>query len=142
MKRALWFALKFIALTVPLTWIWVSGGRQVYASYFIPVADGIYELLGVEGVRAVSRERYINYVPFVALVILTPSLSLRRRVVGLVAGAFALFCSHVLINGIAHHWVEGAVRLPVELAIVSDALPFLLWAIVAPEFIRSFPGRG
>jgi hypothetical protein len=142
MRRALWFAIKFVALTAPLTWLWIAGGRELYASYFVPIADAIYDLLGVEGARGYSwRERYINYVPFAALVLLTPSLGARRRAVGLAAGLLAIFASHVLFNGIAQHGAEDFATMPTALSIASDSLPFLLWAIIARDFVRDVARR-
>ena len=138
MSRALWFALKFVALTAPLTWLWVTGGRELYASCFTPLADAVYELFGVEGVKAVWRERYINQVPFVALMLLTPSLGLRQRLVRLALGVVVILLAQIALNGIVQYGRATVESLPIGLAILSDALPFVLWALLAREFLATF----
>jgi hypothetical protein len=134
MKPALWFLLKFIALTVPLTWLWVTGGREVYGAILGPVSNFVYELFGAEGVKPVWRERYINYVPFVSLMLLTPKLGWKSRLRGLVIGLLLIFAAHIAMN-----WISFAIRgrggFPKYLAVFSDALPFFLWAALAREFV-------
>lgn len=141
MRRLLWFALKVVALTVPLTWLWVSGGREWYAWLLAPLADAIYALLGLDGVTFFARERYINQVPFAALVLLTPGLSARRRFGGLALGALAIFALQMLVNAIALRGSPTATSLPAGLSILSDAEPFVLWALIARDFLARFAQR-
>jgi len=137
MKSALWFAAKFILLTVPLTWLWVTGGREFYAEILSPVSRFVYELFGAEGVRPVWRERYINYVPFVSLMLLTPGVSWRRRLSGLAIGLVVILFAHIGMN-----WLSFAIRgrgpFPRFLAVFSDALPFFIWAALNREFVTDF----
>ena len=141
MRRLLWFALKVVALTVPLTWIWVSGGREWYGSSLAPLADAIYALLGLDGVTFFPRDRYINQVPFAALVLLTPGLSARRRFGGLALGVVAIFALQMLVNAIALRGSPAATSLPAGLSILSDAAPFVLWALIARDFLARFAQR-
>lgn len=136
MKQALWFGIKFVALTAPLTWLWVvADGRELFARhFFVPITGTIYDALGLE-IRAVWRERYIHFVPFVALVLLTPRLGARRRTVGLLGGLVAMFCADVVINGIAQYGHKRPVDLSMPLKVMSDALPFAVWAVVAQQFV-------
>ncbi len=136
MKQALWFAIKFVALTAPLTWLWVvADGRELFARHvFVPVAGTIYDALGLE-IRAVWRERYIHFVPFIALVLLTPRLSARRRTIGLLGGLVAMFCVDVVINGVTQYGQKRPVDLPMPMKVLSDALPFAVWAVVAQQFV-------
>jgi hypothetical protein len=107
----------------------------VFASnVFVPLAGGVYDLFGLE-IRAVWRERYIHYVPFIALVLLTPGLGARHRSLGLVGGLIAMFFVDVVINGIAQYGHRRPVDLPMPLKVLSDALPFAVWAVVAQRFV-------
>jgi hypothetical protein len=141
MRRRLWFALKVVALTAPLTWLWLSGGRELYGWSLAPVANAVYALLGLEGVTFFPRDRYINQVPFVALMLLTPGLTVRRRIGGLALGVLAIFGVQMLVNAIALHGAPGATSLPAGLSIVSDAAPFVVWAAIARDFLARFAQR-
>ena len=134
MKPVLWFGLKFVALTVPLTWLWVTGGREMYGSVLGPVSNFVYDLLGAEGVKPVWRERYINYVPFVSLILLTPRLSWKSRLQGLAIGLVLILVAHIAMNWISFS-IRGRGPFPRYLAVFSDALPFFLWAALAREFV-------
>jgi hypothetical protein len=141
MRRLPWFALKVVALTLPLTWLWVNGGRAWYGWSLAPVADAIYALLGLDGVTFFPRDRYINQVPFAALMLLTPGLSLRRRIGGLALGAIAIFAVQMLVNAIALRGESGATSLPAGLSVLCDAAPFVLWAAIARDFVARFAER-
>jgi hypothetical protein len=136
MRRIAWFALKFVALTVPLTWLWVAGGRELYGATFASAADVLYEWVGYHGANVPWRERYINVVPYVALVLLTPGLGWRRRGIGLALGLVAILCAQLILNAVAQWGRPHPVSFPVGIAVLSDAMPFLLWAILARDFVR------
>jgi hypothetical protein len=135
MKKALLFVLEFVALSVPLTWLWVSWVRPIYGSFFHHAATTIYALFGLSGVPTPTRQRFIHYVPFVVLMILTPRLSARRRFGGIALGGLVLFVFQVASNWIA---LTGgrSLAFPLPIALLSDALPFVLWALIAHEFVR------
>ena len=132
MKQTLLFLAKFVALTAPLTWLWQVWGRDAYAASYSPVAHSIYSFLGFDDISAPGRERFINYIPFLTLMILTPRLSPRRRLVGIALGMVALFCLHIAIN-LTH--VPGEHALPIGMSLFLDASPFLLWVLIAHQFI-------
>lgn len=136
MRRALLYGLGTVVVTVPFTWLWMQGGFEAYARAFESVAGAIYALLGLERAQPLARQRYVNWIPFVALVLLTPSLGWRRRGVGLVGGLVALFAAHVLFNALAPYLSGGDLAYPTALALVSDALPFLLWLWIARDWVR------
>jgi hypothetical protein len=141
MKKILLFVLEFLALSVPLTWLWVSWVRPVYASFFHYAATAIYALFGLSGVPTPMRQRYIHYIPFVVLMILTPRLSARRRFGGIALGALALFLFQVAANWIASPAGTLRLVLPIPIGLLSDALPFVLWALIAHEFVRDAAHR-
>jgi len=135
MKQVLLFTLSFVALTILLTWAWVSGGDVLYAKALRPFAHEIYDWLGLTGRGSLVRTRFINIVPFTSLMLLTPRLNLRKRLVGLAIGWLVLALSHIALNGFAK--ASGATgQLPPVAALASDAMPFLLWSVFAREFVR------
>ncbi len=138
MKQTLLFLAKFVALTAPLTWLWQVWGRSAYAAFYSPVAHSIYSFLGFHDVSAPGRERFINYIPFLTLMILTPGLSLLRRLVGIALGLVALFFIHIAIN-LLH--VPGEYSLPIGVSLFLDASPFLLWILIAHEFVSGVARR-
>lgn len=135
MKPILLFTLSFIALTMLGTGLWLAGGEGLYARALQPIAHEIYQALGVTGRGSLHRTRFINLVPFTALMLITPRLGLRQRVAGLLAGWSILAASHIALNGYA--MARGARgQLPLLAAQASDALPFLLWLALARDFVR------
>ena len=135
MKPALLFLVKFICLTAPFIWLWRVGGLAVYHAVYSPVAEAIYGWLGFEGVAAPARDRYINIIPFVTLMILTPKLSVRRRLGGTAIGLLILFAMHIAVNLTAN---PKTLALPRNIRLMLDAAPFFLWIIIANEFVGSF----
>jgi len=135
MKPALVFLVKFICLTAPFIWLWQVWGLSVYHALYSPIANLIYESLGFEGVATPARDRYINFIPFLTLMILTPKLSARRRLGGTAIGLVILFSMHIAANLTA---IPGSLRLPRLVSLALDAAPFFLWAAIANEFIRNF----
>jgi hypothetical protein len=139
MKQTLLFLAKFVALTAPLTWLWQVWGRRAYTAFYGPVAHSIYSVLGFDRVPTPSRERFINYIPFLTLMILTPRLSLRRRLVGTGLGVLALFALHIGANLTE---APGSRALPLGMSLALDAAPFLLWVLIAHQFVRDLARRG
>ena len=130
MKRLILPVLVFIMITLALSFYWEeAGGRQAYAVFLKTKGAGLLDALGIEGVRvAGGRLRYINWIPFVGLMLATPSLTLSRRLVGLAVGLVVLFATHLGLNATQ---VRGAPQLPLVPSLVSDTLPFLLWIVAA-----------
>ncbi len=140
MKPALIFLVKFVCLTAPLVWLWENGGLGIYHVVYSPIASAIYDGLGFEGVATPVRARYINFIPFLALMILTPNMSTRRRLGGAAIGLLILFSMHIAVNLTASPPPTYRLPRPVELAL--DAAPLFLWVIIANEFVRNFMGWG
>jgi hypothetical protein len=129
-KRSLLVILGFAAVTIVLTWFWTEWGRLHYGNFLKVVAPPIYDAIGFGDARVGAyRQRYINFVPFAGLVLVTPGIALRRRAVGLGLGLFALFVGHLALN-LTERVHKGA-HLPFVPSLVSDALPFVFWIIVA-----------
>ena len=135
MKQILLFTLSFVALSVALTGLWLAGGNALYAETMQPIAREIHQWVGLRGPGTMGRARFINLVPFVSLMLLTPRLSRRRRWGGLAIGLLILVLSHLLLNAIAvGSHTRG--RLPPTAALASDAMPFLIWFVIARKFAQ------
>ena len=135
MKQALLFLVKFVCLTAPFIWLWQMGGLNVYHTVYSPIASAIYEWLGFEGVATPVRIRYTNFIPFLALMVLTPNLTTRRRLGGAAIGLVILFSMHIAVNLTAD---PRTLALPRTISLSLDAAPFVLWIIIANEFVLNF----
>lgn len=137
LKKTILVVAGFGAITIALTWGWTHGGRQLYGEFLKVIAPPIYDLLGFEGARVGAyRQRYINFIPFVGLVLVTPGIALRRRALGLIGGLVGLSIGHLALN-----LTEGGTRgthLPFVPSLISDALPFVFWIIVAYPVITGW----
>jgi hypothetical protein len=138
MKPALLFLAKFIVLTAPLVWFWRVGGLSAYHSFYSPIANAIYEWLGFQGIATPARDRYINFVPFLTLMLLTPKLSVQRRLGGLAFGLVVLFLLHIAVNLTAD---PETLRLSQLVSLTLDAAPFFLWIVIARDFVRNLIPR-
>jgi hypothetical protein len=142
--RLLVALLKIVAVSAPLTWLWIEWGRDAYGTLFAKLALPIYGLLGLtELVPAGARDRFINYLPFLILMIVTPRLSIRRRILGTTIGFVVIFLVHVAFVYVASSALQqdgsamspqGFVRI-VPANVLSDSIPFVLWVIFAREFV-------
>ncbi|MAG33957.1 MAG: hypothetical protein CL908_24010 [Deltaproteobacteria bacterium] len=140
MKKGVLVVIGFCLVTVVLTWFWGEWGRLAYGKLLKQVAPPIYELIGFGDARVGAfRQRYINFVPFVGLMIVTAGITMGRRLIGLAAGLFALFVSHLALN--LTEMISPQRQLPFVPSLVSDALPFLVWVVVAyPALVQLLPG--
>lgn len=141
MSKRLLRVAAFVAITLLLTWLWNEGGRMAYGRFLKAVAPPIYDLLGFDGARVGAfRQRYVNFVPFIGLVLVTPGLSWKRRLLGLAIGLVVLFCGHLALN-LTEVGRGRARHLPILPSLVSDTLPFLVWlGVAAPMLARYFDG--
>jgi hypothetical protein len=90
MRKILLRVAAFALITLLLTWLWGEGGQVLYGRFLKLVAPSIYDFFGFEGARVGTlRQRYVNFVPFIGLVLVTPALSVRRRTIGLAVGLFS-----------------------------------------------------
>jgi len=137
MKKTLLIIVCFAIISIGLTWFWNEFARESYADLLKTVAPPIYKLIGFEGARVGAlRERYINFVPFVSLLLVTPGLTLKRRSIGLVLGLFTIFVSHLALN--LTELLQPGRSLPAIPSVVSDAFPFFIWIFVAYPVLAKF----
>lgn len=148
--RALLQVLKAVALTVPLTWLWIEWGRAAYGRLFTQLAIPIFGMLGMTDTLPLGeRDRFINYLPFLILMVITPRLSLVRRIVGIVVGFVLIFFLQVVFVYVAEVvGVQGGAvdrqdiyEKMLPLLLLSDAFPFVLWIVFAKEFVSEFSAK-
>jgi len=137
MKKSLLIILCFVVVSIGLTWFWNEWARESYGYFLKAVGPPIYKMIGFQDapVRAL-RTRYINFVPFVSLLLVTPGLALKRRSIGLVLGLFTIFVSHLVLN--LTELLQPGRSLPVIPSIASDAFPFFVWIFVAYPVLAKF----
>ncbi len=141
--RVLLTLLKIVAVSVPLTWLWIDWGREAYAKLFVQLALPIYGLFGVTSLLPnAARDRFINYLPFLILMLITPRMSLRRRTVGIGVGFLVIFLVHVIFIYVAsiaespdHTINVRGFKQIVAVNELSDSIPFVLWVIIARDFV-------
>lgn len=137
MRRALQIIVAFVIVTIALTWVWEEGGRQLYGRFLKTVVPPIYDAIGFGDARVgAMRQRYINWIPFVGLMLVTPGLAAKRRTTGLAAGIALLFVGHLALNLTQPSGTGG--RLPIVSSMLSDALPFVLWILFAWPVVSSW----
>lgn len=139
---AVLIVVSFVVISVGLAWIWQESLRYHYGELFTNVALKLHGALGLgHAPIAGLRQRYINFVPFIALLLVTPGLALRRRSVGLIVGLAIISVSHLALNLTA--LMTPGPSIPVLAALLSDTFPFLIWFIVAFPVVSKFlPGAG
>ena len=147
--RLLLALLKVVAISAPLTWLWIEWGREAYGKLFVQLALPVYGLVGLTTVIPDGeRDRFINYLPFLILMLITPRLSPTRRMVGLLAGFVLIFFVHVIFVYIASTSIrpDGAVDVRgfkqlVAANQLSDSVPFILWVVIAKDFVWETTGK-
>lgn len=131
----------FLAITVGGTWLWLDGGNRWYANnIYGPFASTLYDLVGLD-YPARYRLRFINWIPFLALMAVTPRLSWRRRGIGTLAGLVVLLFSHAVTNAITLYILGGRGPMPIWVGLVSDGMPLVLWAVIARDFVTGIVSR-
>ena len=141
--RGLILLLEFIAITAPLTWLWMNGGQEAYMAFFKDVARPLFKLLGVTNYPpSAVRDRFIGMVPFIALMLITPGLEWRRRIGALLIGfPIMVLCQVALVFAVfkivvqGGGWNEETRTALFPFQVLFDAIPLLLWAIFAHEYL-------
>lgn len=143
MNRLLLPLAKFVAVTAPLTWLWIEGGRDAYHAFFIDVTQPMLAWYGWPKSQLGSvPQRFISYVPFLALMLITPRITMTRRFWGTAIGFGLLFLSHAgfVLASIAAYTEYGetpqAIKAVFGVMLLLDSLPFVLWAVICWDVIR------
>lgn len=147
-KSLLRIALEFVAITLPLTWLWMNGGQELYFRFFMRMASPILLWIGVTNFPpGLVKDRMISFIPFLALMLVTPRIPLIRRWIGIGGGFALLFVSHVALVWWAFVSFIRDGKSPESMLtyfpalVVADAMPFLLWALFANRALSEFFAR-
>jgi len=147
-SRAFQLGLSFVLLTTGLTWLWVQWGGSAYERFLLAVAGPVLEAIGVtQIVESPAQKRFVSVVPFWVLMWLTPGLSLRRRVLGTLAGSALLCLTHVGLVAVeqwslsSHRPTTSPFATMFPAALFADSLPFMLWAVIAHRFLSGLLAR-
>lgn len=141
--RFLVLLIKVIAVSAPLTWLWLSWGREAYGRLFLELAMPVYGAFGLTTlIPEGARDRFINYLPFLILMLITPRLTLKRRVLGTLLGFLVIFAAQLVFVYLVGQDLSGGAGLTpsqferiVPANALSDSLPFVLWILIAREFV-------
>jgi hypothetical protein len=144
MKRRFWLlTVEFFAITTPLAWLWLEWGRMAYLRFFLKLSTPILVFLGVSEFQPrLVQEHFLNYVPFLVLMVITPELTIRRRIIGTIVGFVIIFFDHIGLVSMAFvaHSKYGlsakAFSTLFPALLFSDSLPFILWAIIASSYLK------
>jgi hypothetical protein len=149
-KKLLLLLLKIVAVSLPLTWVWMEWGRAAYAKLFKQIAIPIYGYLGETTLLPnAARDRFIHYLPFLILMIITPRMSWARRILGTLVGFVVLFAFQVIFVYVDYVSTVGSEQQRTQegfetffpVMLLSDSLPLILWAIIAHEFVREMASK-
>jgi len=135
---------------VPVTCAWLEWCRAAYGRLFAELSIPIFGFLGLTRILPQgSRDRFISYLPFLILMIVTPRMSLVRRTVGIVVGFVLIFFLQVffiyasemagVVDGNVNRQDIYEKMLPVLL--ICDAFPFVLWIVFAKDFVQEMTAK-
>lgn len=148
MNRRLLFILEVLGISIPATWLWIEWGRTLYPRIFMEIVPPILQLIGLPGFRPNQLpDRFISYVPFLVLMVVTPRLSPLRRISGTLLGFALIFLSHLAFVVYVFVMQESETlraRPFVNIFpafILLDAFPIALWALFAREFLGELAAR-
>lgn len=144
MRRILLLLLSFVALSAPLTWAWLEWGREGYVEILFGLLDPAYHLLGASHARhSPAGHRYLAYVPFAVLMLITPGMAPSRRALATLAGCGLILLSHLLLTvavDAANARYDDSAKVSSSLfpfLLLADGLPFLIWYLFFRSFLHS-----
>ena len=140
--RPLLILIEFGLITVPLAWWWTQGGLDSYYEIYKRLSFPLLQEMGVTRISpGLVQDRLAGYIPFFALMLVTPQMSFKRRLAGLGFGFAAIFFAHVALG--YWSWVcfirdgenPGSMARYFPALLLNDAVPFVAWAIAANRFL-------
>jgi len=147
-RRLSLLLLEFVAITASLVVLWKLWGHDAYLDFFRSAARPFLDLLGVKRIPVMLvGSRFVNFVPFFALMMVTPGLSARRRGIGILVGLVLIFACHIAFTAVAYHVMDSygtsakAFSALFPALLIFDSVPFVIWAVVAHEFVRDVGSR-
>lgn len=148
MPKLLKFFLLLIAFSLPLFYLWMEGGQTIYQKIFGAAVVPLAKALGEKTLNLfVVKGHLMNLIPFTALILATPGLGWKRRIIGLGAGLVILFGWHLFFCLILNHYQtlwghdRRFYRLFIPAVSVNSAVPVMLWFILAWKGVRQLLGE-
>ena len=142
-RRLLLLLGLFLALSMPLAWLWLEWGQAYYVRLLRVLLHPVYRAIGLRHeVGGPVAPRLVSLVPFLVLMAITPAMSWRRRWVGALVGVAVILGFHLVLFVMvdAAYAVLGrnrrALSRIVPFLLVNDGLPFLVWLFFARDFLR------
>ncbi len=137
-------AIKIVGISVPVTWAWLEWGRDAYGHFFTQIAIPVFGFLGYTNLLPEgARDRFINYLPFLILMIVTPRMSWLRRWGGIAVGFIVIFVFHLIFVFVfdlafprPNQMTEEGYPTFLPAMLVSDSIPFVLWIVIAQDFVK------
>jgi len=147
--RFLLALLKIVVVSVPITWIWEKWGREAYGALFLQLTLPIYGLFGYHALLPEgARDRFINYLPFLVLMLVTPRMSLTRRAVGIVVGFVVIFIFQIFFVWYQYVAVPDPESLNQQtysrflpVMLLCDSIPLILWIVIAKDFVKEITSK-
>ena len=143
-RRLLLLLLLFVAFTLPLAWLWDRWGQQQYLRLLWAIREPLYDAIGLRARRGSPvGPRPFAIVSFVALMVVTPGMSWRRRAVGCLVGLSAIAGFHLfflVVSDVAYASFgrsRRALTKIVPFLLINDGIPFLVWLFFARDFLRN-----
>jgi hypothetical protein len=148
-RRLLLLVFLFFALSIPLAWLWREWGVLRYVAFLLEILRALHDAMGWpftgKGAGGLSLH-FLSHVSFLVLVLLTPGLSGRRRLMGALVGSAVITAMHLFMITLANAAFlvgRGAVFKVFPFILVMDGLPLIIWVVVARDFLRTLvPGLG
>jgi len=153
-RTLFWFVVRLIVLSVVLFLLWEWKLYAGYAMLFHAIAQPVYALFGIqlstmqEPVGLVAA-RFYNMIPFVSLMTASWGVTWKRRVIGAGVGVVAILAWHLAFPLIVRSIIASYGLGPTAYQrlspwfLLSDALPLILWAVIAyPALALLFERRG
>ena len=143
-RRLLLLLLLFVALTMPLTWLWLEWGEGIYVGLLLDLLDPLYQAMGLRPQRAGPLiPRLVSIVPLTVLMAITPGLGWRRRVAGILVGLLVCAVFHLLLFVLVDAAYAALGNRPrarqtkiVPFLQIYDGIPVLVWVFFARDFLR------
>jgi len=141
------FFLLLVVFSLPLFGIWAAGADHVYSRFIGNFTARLMlklqkippdQLLAhYSTLLAVVKAHYLNIVPFIALMLAVPSLTWKKRLIGLGLGLIILFIEQIIFTMIASYcqarWQQSPDfhRIFVPLSAINDSMPVVVWLFLA-----------
>ncbi len=148
MSKLLRFFLLLAAFSLPLFWLWMEWGQEVYQKLIGLAIVPLVQALGEKGLNLfLLKAHYMNVVPLTALILASPALAWRKRLMALALGLAILYVWHLLFSLILNHYQtlwgpdRRFYRVFIPAISVNSALPVILWSILAWEGVKELLGE-